>query len=440
MSDVFISYSRRDEEAVKQIIKSLTRRGIEVWIDKEDIGTGSRWDMQIQEGINNCKKVLVMLSKASIVSQNVGDEWGYAIEKSKHIIPVLLEDCDVPMRLASLQRIEFVEDYDTAIDKLTAEIRAESEEKEAKAPEAKARKFKAPRPVMNALKFGLPALLLMGLALFGYHNFLITVPSLDGLAPETARQVLQANHLSLGKVTWEYSDADSDPAGKVFRVEPAQAKIYDAINIYIAKEKVSVPDVVGLNESQAKSLLENVGLQFGKIVVEEADAEEFSIFKQEPLPDTLVREAAPVDLYVVKEKIVIPDVVGLDQAGAVAALEAKNLKVTLVHSVTRWNTNYGKIFEMEPTAGEKVNSNHEVKIWLADFGGWIYLGEGDVGDIMKTHKGFNLRNEPDASSRKTVIDSLPKGSRVKILHALENGWRLVREYNPEAEEEMHAQL
>lgn len=438
MTSVFVSYSRRDEEAVKQIIKSLTRRGIDVWIDKEDIGTGSRWDMQIEEGITQCDKVLVMLSKASILSQNVGDEWGYALDKSKQIIPVLLEDCDVPMRLASLQRIEFVEDYNTAIDTLTEEIRAESVVVSPVAEKPKARTFKAPRPLLKTLKYALPLLAVTCAGWLGYSSYQITVPNLTGLAPAVAEQVLQANLLTLGEVKTVYSDNPDDDAGKVFQAAPAQTTLFKPVTLYVAKARVAVPDLLGVSEAQARQLLSNQGLEVGRLVVEDADGVEHSVFRQSPAPQTRLRENAVVDLYVVKQKIAVADVMGIAYQQAIEQLEAQNLKVTLVHSVTRWNTDYGNIFHMEPEAGSKVRANFPVKIWVADFGGWVYLREGEEGDVLKTRQGYNLRNAPDSSSRKTVIAQLPKGARVKVLEALDNGWRLVREYDPLQEEEMHA--
>ena len=39
--DVFISYSRKDEELVKKIRAALTQANISYWIDKEEIKRGN---------------------------------------------------------------------------------------------------------------------------------------------------------------------------------------------------------------------------------------------------------------------------------------------------------------------------------------------------------------------------------------------------------------
>ncbi|SMF15386.1 PASTA domain, binds beta-lactams [Alteromonadaceae bacterium Bs31] len=439
MPDVFISYSRQDADAVDRIKKSLRRRGIDIWIDKDDIGTGSRWDMQIEEGIQACDKVLVMLSKPSAESKNVADEWAFALEKGKHIIPILLEDCDVPMRIASLQRIEFVEDYDSAIEKLTAELRSPSRNKAENSAHKQQRKFKAPTPVLNVMKMAVPALLLIGGVLLAYNFYTITVPKIHGVEPEVAKTVLESSHLTLGEVFEEYSDNEEHKAGTVYKVEPAQARLFGKVDVYVAKAKIEVPDLMGMREAQALELLASKGLSVGKEVIEEAEGEEHTVFKQLPEASQWVRQDEPVTLYYVKQKISLPNVVGMERSEAVNTLEELGLSVILVHSVTRWNTDYGKIFEMEPSAGEKVKSNHKVQITLAQKGGWIYSKQGEKGDIVRTARDYNLRKDTVATAS-TKIGTLPLGSRVKVLHAKANGWRLVRVYQPEEEEDTIGQL
>jgi|GEM_PF-1180300 len=446
MSDVFISYSRRDEDAVQRIKKSLTRRGIDVWIDKDDIGTGSRWDMQIQEGIQKSDKILIMLSKASIVSQNVSDEWGYALEKGKHIIPVLLEDCDVPMRIASLQRIEFVEDYDKAMEKLVTEIRAVSVSSKSGRRAKKARKFQAPTPVLNILKFALPALLLIGGFFFGYQHFLssVSVPDVHGLSSEAAASRLSSGFLNVGNIYQEYSEANSAIPGTVLRTDPSidtpAERFFGKIDLYLVKAKIQVPDLVGLSHSQATEKLVFDGLTVGKHIIEYADGEETTVFKTLPAFDTYVKDSDPIDIYIVKDKIEIPNVIGLDGDAARQRLEELNLNVSVVHSVRSWNENYGKIFEMVPSAGTKVNPNTVIQLTLADKGGWVYLKQGKKGDIVAAPKSFNLRNDTDASTSKTIVGKLQKGALIKILRAKSNGWRLVRLYKTQDVEESVGQL
>jgi DNA-binding beta-propeller fold protein YncE len=103
----FISYSRVDSNFVLHLAKDLKSAGIDVWLDQLDIPKGSRWDDELEKALRNCDSFLIVLTPASIISQNVKDEIGYAIDTGKHILPVMLEACDIPIRLRRFQYIDF---------------------------------------------------------------------------------------------------------------------------------------------------------------------------------------------------------------------------------------------------------------------------------------------------------------------------------------------
>ena len=48
MPDVFISYSRRDEEFVQRLRGALAGSGKDVWVDREDIGPAVEWRREIE--------------------------------------------------------------------------------------------------------------------------------------------------------------------------------------------------------------------------------------------------------------------------------------------------------------------------------------------------------------------------------------------------------
>lgn len=53
--DVFISYSRKDEELVKKIRAALTQANISYWIDKEEIKRGTSYAKAISQAVYNSK-------------------------------------------------------------------------------------------------------------------------------------------------------------------------------------------------------------------------------------------------------------------------------------------------------------------------------------------------------------------------------------------------
>lgn len=105
---IFISYSHTDSEFANSLCKEIEAAGYDVWLDRTDIKTGSHWDDEIVKGLNASQVFLILLSNKSVSSQNVKDEIGYAIDHNMQILPILLEVCDLPIRLKRYQYVDIV--------------------------------------------------------------------------------------------------------------------------------------------------------------------------------------------------------------------------------------------------------------------------------------------------------------------------------------------
>ncbi|WP_298366777.1 toll/interleukin-1 receptor domain-containing protein [uncultured Lutibacter sp.] len=103
---IFISYSRKDSAFVTKFIKSLRDAGANLWLDKQ-IKPGGLWDDSIESALQTCQDVLLILSKNSVESNNVMDEISYALEENKRVIPIKIEECNVPFRLRRIQHLDF---------------------------------------------------------------------------------------------------------------------------------------------------------------------------------------------------------------------------------------------------------------------------------------------------------------------------------------------
>lgn len=103
----FISYSRINKEFALKLARELKAAGFPIWLDQLDIPTGARWDDEIEKALRECGIFMVILTPASITSENTKDEIGYAIDHGKRILPVLLEDCEIPLRLRRFQYVDF---------------------------------------------------------------------------------------------------------------------------------------------------------------------------------------------------------------------------------------------------------------------------------------------------------------------------------------------
>ena len=85
--EVFISYSRKDLDLVKQIKKEIEEAvGIECWMDLNGIESGSpQFTKDIVEGINKCKVFVFMLTEHSQESEFALRELNYAYKNKKTI-------------------------------------------------------------------------------------------------------------------------------------------------------------------------------------------------------------------------------------------------------------------------------------------------------------------------------------------------------------------
>ena len=92
MSDVFISYSRRDIAFARLIREALQQSEIDTWIDWERIPVGERWWQEICEAIENANVFMFIISKHSIGSEVCRDEIDLALKNHKRIIPILVDE------------------------------------------------------------------------------------------------------------------------------------------------------------------------------------------------------------------------------------------------------------------------------------------------------------------------------------------------------------
>jgi hypothetical protein len=117
-SNVFFSYSRADSNFTLQLATKLAEAGENIWLDQFDIEAGEKWDNEIQKALEMASTLVVILSSSSVKSDNVMDEVSYAIGKGKKVIPVLIEECEIPFRLRRFQYANFIKSYHDGLSML----------------------------------------------------------------------------------------------------------------------------------------------------------------------------------------------------------------------------------------------------------------------------------------------------------------------------------
>jgi hypothetical protein len=92
MSDVFISYSRKDKEFAETLHTALETSGKDAWIDWQDIPLTSEWWKEIEAGIEGADTFIFVISPDSVASKVCGEEIGHAVKHNKRLFPVVRRD------------------------------------------------------------------------------------------------------------------------------------------------------------------------------------------------------------------------------------------------------------------------------------------------------------------------------------------------------------
>lgn len=89
MTDVFISYSRRDKEFVFILQNALKAQNRETWVDWKDIPLSADWWAEIEAGIEATNTFVFVISPDSVVSKVCNQEIEHAVKNNKRLVPIV---------------------------------------------------------------------------------------------------------------------------------------------------------------------------------------------------------------------------------------------------------------------------------------------------------------------------------------------------------------
>ena len=112
---IFVSYSSKDRPFAVGLVKELQKLGANIWIDQLGIGLGENWDNAIEEALEESETLILILSPTSVDSQNVQDEVSIAINTDKKFVPILIKECNLPMRWKRRQYADLLNNPEKAI-------------------------------------------------------------------------------------------------------------------------------------------------------------------------------------------------------------------------------------------------------------------------------------------------------------------------------------
>lgn len=89
---VFISYSSKNQDYAESMRYLLKQAGINTWMAPYDIPSGSEYADVLNDAVENCNCVLLLLSQASQASPHVRSEIRIAFDAKKHIVSMHIDE------------------------------------------------------------------------------------------------------------------------------------------------------------------------------------------------------------------------------------------------------------------------------------------------------------------------------------------------------------
>ena len=198
----------------------------------------------------------------------------------------------------------------------------------------------------------------------------IVVPDVSGKDESEAQKALEK--AGFEKITSEavYSDKEQ---GTVIGTTPSagsKATKETEIKMQVSKgtEKISIPDVTGKSENDAKSTLTSAGLTVGSVTTDYSDTREAGqVISQDPVGGTKVTKGTSVTLVVSlgkkpEQKISVPGIVGVDEGTAGQMLSSAGLSVG--YTTYDWSDSVpaGKVVSCDPGVGSSLSKGSAVNI------------------------------------------------------------------------------
>lgn len=127
---IFLSHASEDKERfVLAFARQLRENGVDVWLDQWEMKPGdSLVDKIFEEGLKDARAVIIVLSAVSIQKPWVREELNASvvnrISRGTKLIPVVIDECDVPESLRSTvwQKVDNLDDYKQSLQRILSAI------------------------------------------------------------------------------------------------------------------------------------------------------------------------------------------------------------------------------------------------------------------------------------------------------------------------------
>ena len=131
MTDIFLSYSRKDKAFAQRLFEALNEEELDAWVDWEGIPPTSDWLAEIYGGIEEADTFVFVISPDSLASEVCGWELVHAVKHNKRLIPIVAREpgkTEIVQTLASHQWVlmrendDFDKGVETVLEAITLDL------------------------------------------------------------------------------------------------------------------------------------------------------------------------------------------------------------------------------------------------------------------------------------------------------------------------------
>ncbi|HEX5838117.1 MAG TPA: toll/interleukin-1 receptor domain-containing protein [Anaerolineales bacterium] len=163
---VFLCHASQDKSIVRDLYRQLLATSwIDPWLDEEKLLPGQDWDLEIEKAVEASQAVIVCLSSRSVskegyVQKELRKVLDIALEKPEEtifIIPMRLDECELPRRLRAWHYVDYFppERRAWAFQRLTESLRVRFNQ--AGLPAKSHANGAGPAPVLSRIEAPAPA-------------------------------------------------------------------------------------------------------------------------------------------------------------------------------------------------------------------------------------------------------------------------------------------
>lgn len=196
---------------------------------------------------------------------------------------------------------------------------------------------------------------------------MLTVPNVVGMTIDEAQTALEDAGLTATATYAESSEYEEDVIVSQDIEADTQVESGTVLSLVVSSGKaegVTVPDVVGKTEAEAKVAIENEGFTLSKEYSESDSVEKGNVISQSPLGATNAEKGSTVSIVIssgqTSTEVEVPDLVGMDETTAKSLLTAAGLSWSTISEESNDSVIAGIVLSQTYAAGTTVETGTSV--------------------------------------------------------------------------------